>query len=96
MKHLLILIAAISLFACGGDDSQTETASKNANDSTELRDWAKSHTSRAELTVELAEAKMTLRLVEQSDPQSAEAKELKARIETIEQELEALKNSARQ
>lgn len=96
MKHLLVLIALISLGACGDNKSNTETTGKNSNDSTELRDWAKSHTSRAELTTELAEVKMRLRLVEQTGSDSAEATELKARIEQIEKALEALKNTARQ
>ncbi len=92
MKQLIILLAVIALCACGDSGSDTDSA----NESTELRDWAQSHTSRAELTAELAEAKMTLRLVTQTDPEGEEARQLKARIESIEQKLEALKDSARQ
>ncbi len=55
-----------------------------------------SQTSRAEITTKLAEAKMTLRVIAQADPQSDEAKELKAKIAKLEQQLADLENSARQ
>ncbi|MEM7083876.1 MAG: hypothetical protein AAF465_14195 [Pseudomonadota bacterium] len=81
--RFLIVIALVSLAACGGSESDT-------NDATELRDFAKSHTDKAALTAQLAEAKMTLRLLEQSDPQGAEVTELKETVAQLERQLKEL------
>ena len=94
MKPLYLLMAIACLSACGGNDNSA--TDDTSNSATELRDWAKSHTSKAEVTAQLAEAKMALRLIEQTDPQSSEAKELKAKIEKLEKDLEDLKQNARQ
>lgn len=95
MKLLILTALAVALCACGSDESAGESAAADANDATELRDWAKSHTSRAELTARLAEAKMALRLVEQTDPGSSDADKLNAEIERLEKELESLADSTR-
>ncbi len=92
MKYALLIILFLSLTACG--DKPTESAAENK--ATELRDWAESHTSRAEITTKLAEAKMTLRVVAQADPQSEEAKKLKEKIADLEKQLKELENNARQ
>ncbi|MFK8031387.1 MAG: hypothetical protein AB8G18_14215 [Gammaproteobacteria bacterium] len=85
MKHVLLVLMLICLAACG--DSQPAE-----NNATELRDWAKSQTSRAELTTEIATAKMSLRLLQQSDPQGKATVELKARIAALEKELKELES----
>ena len=95
MKHLILLFALSAVVACG-DNSAVETETASGGEATELRDWAMSQTSRAEITTKLAEAKMTLRVVAQADPQSDQAKELTAKIAELEQQLADLENSARQ
>ena len=87
MKPLLIILTLFCLAACG--DKSGEPAE---NEATELRDWAQSQTSRAELSTEIASAKMSLRLLQQTDPQGAETTELKAKIEALEKELAELES----
>ena len=89
MRKWVITLLIGALCACGGSDSDSQ------NDATELRDWAKSHTSKAELTAKLAEAKMTLRVVAQADPNSDEARQLKETIARLEQQLNDIENNAR-
>ena len=91
MKHLLLIFTLFGLGACGADNSDTPE-----NNATELRDWAQGHTSRAEITVQIAEAKMALRLAQQTDPQGAKAKALIGKIEKLENELDELASGAKQ
>lgn len=87
MKRWIALLTLASLTVLSGC---TEGDEAPANEATELRDWARSNTSRAELTTQIAELKMRLRLLEQASPNSAELTEAKAQLAKLEQSLKDL------
>lgn len=85
MRPIFLIFTLLGLGACGA-----ESSTPPENNATELREWAQGYTSRAEVTMQIAEAKMALRLAQQTDPQGTEAKALIKKIEKLENELDAL------